>query len=190
MADDQRRQSLEPSEQQLWLSVELLTDSYWVRGRLAVTQAATRLVDILNSQGQPFLPLLGATIRPLSANGAGAKSQRVTYGVTYVSRAAIFLAMPRDLQQTGARPITISPLDYLEKVPHGAELVLPPFRVRGMLHLGKLGHLADIPFSQGAPFLPMTKAEAVYMPSPDLVWRSEVIVVNMAKAQAYYDSPL
>jgi hypothetical protein len=38
---------------------------------------------------------------------------------------------------------------------------------------------------RGSGFVPLTDAEATYLPDPTLVWKAPVIAVNVAKAEVF-----
>ncbi|MFQ5878733.1 MAG: hypothetical protein ACE5IZ_00950 [Dehalococcoidia bacterium] len=183
--DNPAPEALERQSQQLWLSVEVLVEGYRARGRITRQLGAARLVDLLNGSDAPFLSLVDAEVTTLGATGAEA----VTCQVAYLGRAAICLAIP--LQNAPSPPeAPVKSFDYVEKVPHEVVVMLPCFQVRGMIHLPEGVGVDQAPFLHRPAFVPMTSAVALYIPHPDLVWRSEVIIVNMAKAQVYCCGPL
>jgi len=57
--------------------------------------------------------------------------------------------------------------------------------VTGYFHLSLAADPDNASLFWNAGFVPLTDAEAVYLPDPAITWKAPVIIVNTARAEAY-----
>jgi hypothetical protein len=165
------------------LRAELVTDGFCMAGRLDVLSAQGRLVDILNFGGEPFILLHAVETRRL-----GPQSDKVFNCPTaQIRREAIILAIPQEHRSPAAA--AQHPLEYVAKEPHRVSFLFPAFAVVGDLHLARGADINAASPLRGGGFVPLTDAEAVYLPVPARVWRAAVIIVNVAKAEVCFFGP-
>ena len=158
---------------------ELITDGFCMVGRLDLPPAQARLVDLLNFGGEPVIVLHDVELRRL-----GPESDKVfNWPVAQVRREAIVLAIPHERRAPGAE--VQPPLEHVAKEPHRVSFLLPSFTVVGDLHLAREADIGAASPMRGSGFVPLTDAEATYLPDPTLVWKAPVIAVNVAKAEVF-----
>jgi hypothetical protein len=157
--------------------VEFLTDGFQMVGSLELHRAGARLVDFLNFGGEAVLLLHDAEVRALERETDGSAH----LPIAQVRREAIILAIPSEdhLSAAGAQ----RPMEYVDKEPHRVSFVFPTFAATGDLHLAKQVDINAASPIRGSDFVPLTNAEAIYLPRPTLVWRAPIILVNVAKAE-------
>jgi hypothetical protein len=156
---------------------ELITDGFCMVGRLDLPSTQARLADLLNFRGEPIIVLHDVEARRL-----GPESDKVfNWPMARVRREAIMLAIPREHRLPAAE--VQPPLEYVVKVPHRVSFLLPAFAVVGNFHLAKEADINVASPIRGSDFVPLTDAEATYLPHPTLVWKAAIIVVNVAKAE-------
>jgi hypothetical protein len=157
---------------------ELITERFCMLGRLDLAPGQARLVDLLNLRAEPVIVL-----RDVEAKRLAPRSDNVlNWSAVQVRRDAIVLAIPHERRLPASEPER--PLEYVAKVPHRVSLLLSAFAVVGNFHLAKEADIDVASPIRGSGFVPLTEAEAVYLPDPTLVWRAAVIVVNVAKVEA------
>jgi hypothetical protein len=156
---------------------ELITDGFCMVGRLDLPSTQARLADILNFRGEPVIALHDVEARRL-----GPESDKVfNWPTAQVRREAITLAIPHERRPPAAE--TEHPMEYVVKVPHRVSFLLPSFAVVGNFHLAKEADINVASPIRGSDFVPLTDAQAIYLPDPTLVWKAAIIVVNVAKAE-------
>jgi hypothetical protein len=161
------------------LHVELITEGFCMVGRLNLRGAQSRLADVLNFRDEPAIVLHDVEARRL-----GSESDKVfNCPMAHVRREVIILAIPHEdsLPAAEAQPS----LEYVAKEPHRVSFLMPAFTIVGNLHLAKGVDINAASPMRGLDFVPLTDAEATYLPDPTLVWKGAVIVVNAAKAEAF-----
>jgi hypothetical protein len=159
------------------LRAEFITEDFRMVGRLDLRGAQSRLVDVLNFRDEPVIVLHDVEARRL-----GSESGKVfNWPIVHIRREAIILAIPHEhrLPAAEVRPR----LEYVAKEPHRVSFLLPAFAVVGDLHLAKEVDINAASPIRGSDFVPLTDAEATYLPDPTLVWRAAVIIVNVPKAE-------
>jgi hypothetical protein len=162
---------------------ELITERFCMLGRLDSAPGQARLVDVLNLRAEPVIVL-----RDVEAKRLGAESANVlNWPAAQVRREAIVLAIPHERRLPASEPER--QLEYVAKVPHRVSFLLPGFAVVGNFHLAREANIDIASPIRGSDFVPLTEAEAVYLPDPTLVWRAAVIIVNVAKAEVCCLSP-
>ena len=161
------------------LHVELITEGFCIVGRLDVPSAQGRLVDILNFSDEHVIVLHDVEVRRL-----GPESDEVFNCPTaHIRREAIILAIPHEQSSPSAE--AQPPLEYVVREPHRVSFLTSAFTIVGNIHLAKGADISAASPIRGLDFVPLTDAEATYLPDPTLVWKCAVIVVNAAKAEAF-----
>ncbi|MGQ9572748.1 MAG: hypothetical protein ACUVV3_06130 [Dehalococcoidia bacterium] len=162
------------------VQAELFTDGFHIIGSLELHRAGARLVDFLNFGGEPVLLLHDVQVRAL-----GREWDKLHHWPTaHLRREAIILAIPHEDRLPPAEPERM--LEYVVKEPRRVCLVGPSLAVVGNLHLAKEVDINIASPIRGSDFLPLTDAEATYLPQPTLVWKAPVIIVNVAKVELCY----
>jgi hypothetical protein len=114
----------------------------------------------------------------------------VKLGYVLVNRDAILAIIPRDLPAaTMGDQIATKPLEYVEKEQHEVVVSVPPFALRGQMHLAKTADLQRALITFSGTFIPLTKARIVYTARAAALWDGEVILFNRDRAQLYWPSP-
>jgi hypothetical protein len=161
------------------LHVELITEGFCIVGRLDVPSAQGRLVDILNFSDEHVIVLHDVEVRRL-----GPESDEVFNCPTaHIRREAVILAIPHEQSSPSAE--AQPPLEYVVREPHRVSFLTSAFTIVGNIHLAKGADIGAASPIRGLDFVPLTDAEATYLPDPTLVWKCAVIVVNAAKAEAF-----
>ena len=166
----------EPGTTRHLLRLEVVTDS---RRLVGVVHHLTgvRPVDLLNSTDEP---LCLADIEVTALEGRAEAPQR--WPQAYIRKQAMALVIPHEV----APPATARrPLEYVEKKRWRVSVLLPCFMVSGCLHLSPAADPANASLFWNAGFVPLTDAEAAYLPDPSTTWKAAVIIVNSARAEAY-----
>lgn len=165
------------------LQAELITDGLCMVGRLDLPSTQARLADILNFRGERVIVLHDVEARRL-----GPESDKVfKWPTAQVRREAITLAIPHEHRPPAAE--TEHPMEYVVKVSHRVSFLLPAFAVVGNFHLAKEADINVASPIRGSDFVPLSDAQAIYLPDPTLVWKAAIIVVNVAKAEVCCLSP-
>jgi hypothetical protein len=164
--------------------VEVLTVDHHLLGYVATT--GRRFSTWLNMGDSPTLTLDKVALRSLHDVG---KSD-VPLEYVLVNRDAIMAVIPREAPVAAlGRDQDQRPLEYVEKEPHAVVISLPPFAIRGEMHLARSADLQRALISFPGDFMPITEARIVYTPNPELLWQGSVILVNRDKAQLYWPAP-
>lgn len=164
--------------------VEVLTVDHHLLGYVAT--AGRRFSTWLNIGDAPTLTLDKVALRSLHDVG---KSD-VPLEYVLVNRDAIVAVIPRE-----APIVTMGvdedqrPLEYVEKERYSVVISVPPFAVRGEMHLAKSADLQRALISFPGAFMPITEARIVYTPNPELLWQGSVILINRDKAQLFWPAP-
>ena len=158
-------------------TAELITDGFCMKGRLDLPTGHRRLLNLLNFGGEPVIVLHDVEATRLGPNSD--KSFR--WPTAQIRTESIILAVPHEDRLPAAE--VEQPLEYVPKERHRVSFVLPAFAVVGDLHLAKEVDINAASPVRGSEFVPLTDAEATYVPHPSLVWRAPAIIVNMAKAE-------
>lgn len=163
------------------MEVELFTESYAVRGTLEVSR--WRLADLLNEPHRQFLLLENCYYSELSSLGEEGAGRFARYA--QVNQASIAFAIPHESREMEAARQQYLAALYAEKNRLRAVVSLPSFEITGMLHLRKLFHLRQALEDLSAEFIPLTDAEAVYVPNPQVRVQAKVAIVNRPRAQIF-----
>ena len=168
----------EPSPARHLLPLEVVTDSRRIVG---VAQHATvvRPVDLLNWTTEA-LALADIAVTPLE----GQAQAPHRWPQAHVAKQTIAMVIPHEVAPPAAAAST-RPLEYVEKRRWRVSVLLPCFMVTGYFHLSPAADPANASLFWNAGFVPLTEAEAVYLPDPATTWKASVIIVNAARVEAY-----
>jgi hypothetical protein len=118
------------------------------------------------------LPLTDVDITPLDgATNAGQHWRQV-----HIHRRAIAFAIPHEMAPPPAA--ATKRYEYVEKRRWRVSALLPRFAVTGSFHLPPAAEPTNASLFWNAGFVPLTDAEAVYLPDPTITWKADVIVVS------------
>jgi hypothetical protein len=159
------------------LRLEVVTDSRRIVG-VAQHPTVVRLVDLLNWTAEA-LALADVEVTPLE--GQAAASHR--WPQAHVAKQAIALVIPHEVAPPAAA--ARRPLEHVEKRRWRVSVLLPRFRVTGNFHLSPAADPTNASLFWNTGFVPLTEAEAVYLPDPGRTWKAAVIIVNAARVEAY-----
>jgi len=168
----------EPAAPRHLLRLEVVTDSRRIVG-VAQHAIAVRPVDLLNGFAEP-LALTDIEVTPLE--GQATAPQR--WPQAHVSKRAIALIIPHEVAPPAAA-VSGRPMEYVEKRRWRVSALLPRFLVTGYFHLPLAADPANASLFWNAGFVPLTDAEAVFLPDPGTTWKASVIIVNTARVEAY-----
>lgn len=142
-----------------------------------------RLSDTLNHLDQEFLTLENVEFGPLeSSQGEVCQCPFVEIG-----KDAIILAVPQASKSAPKDDLERKRWLWVYKHPHAVMLSVPPFSVRGSLHLLKDARLQDAILSTRLPFLAVTDAEAIHLPSGEHI-NGQTMLVSRARV-AFFCPP-
>jgi hypothetical protein len=160
------------------LRLEVVTDTRRIVGT-AHHPTVIRPVDLLNWTAEA-LALADIEATPLEGQA------RVTrrWLQAHVSKQTIVLVIPQEVapRLPGANK---RPLEYVEKRRWQVSVLLPRFIVTGHFHLSSAADPGNASLFWNAGFVPLTDAEALYLPDPGTTWKAPVIIVNTTRAEAY-----
>jgi hypothetical protein len=160
------------------LRLEVVTDTRRIVG-VAQHASAVRPVDLLNGTDEP-LALADIEMSPLE----GPAEAPHRWPQAHIRRQAIALVIPHEVAPP-AGAAARRPLEYIEKRRRRVSVLLPQFMVTGYFHLSPAADPAKSSLFWNAGFVPLTDAEAVYLPDPATTWKGAVIIVNAARVDAY-----
>jgi len=164
--------------------IEVLTVDHYLLGYVAT--AGRRFSTWLNMTDAPTLTLDRVALRSL--HDVGGSDVPLEY--VLVDTGAIMAVIPHEAPVAVlAREEEQRPLEYVEKEKHGIVMSVPPFAVRGEMHVAKSADLQRALMSFPGAFMPVTDARIVYTPNPKLLWQGSVILVNREKAQLFWPAP-
>ena len=175
---------MEERERDSVTKVEMVTVEHHLVGY--VKTGGRRFSSWLNLGDSPAMRVENLALKSL--HDLGTPEVYVPYAV--VNRDAILAIIPREVPIVSLgeeRPPR--PLEYVEKEQHEVVVSVPPFAVRGQLHIARSADLQRAVTSFAGTFMPLTEARIVYTPNPKAVWQGDVILVNRDKAQLYWPSP-
>jgi hypothetical protein len=153
--------------------VELVLDTYRVSGNLAYLGGPRRLVDILNNAGEPFVLMRDACVDdPLRSDDTPRE-----FDVVQVHLNTVLFAIPH-----GASIQAKDPLETVRKIPIAATIAMPGFEIAGNIHLLPELEPENAQILGARHYIPMTDACITSAFTKDVIWRPEVVVVNLARA--------
>jgi len=168
----------EPVSPRHLLRLEVVTDSRRIVG-VAQHQTVVRPVDLLNWTAEA-LALADIEVTPL--DGQAQAPHR--WPQAHVAKQTIAMVIPHEVAPPAAAA-NRRPLEYVEKRRWRVSVLLPRFMVTGYFHLSPAADPANASLFWNAGFVPLTDAEAVYLPDPTITWKAGAIIVNAARVEAY-----
>lgn len=147
----------------------LFTDSYKVRGRLRTRQR--RLTDVLNAEDTTFLVLEDVTFEEL---GSGATIHRAPYAQVNLNTV---------LFGVSEEPVEATPDLKTVKVPQQALISMPPFTIRGHIHLSPEPNLREALSMLRDRFIPITEAWYWSEYLDEARTQSPMVAFNHSRAQ-------
>jgi hypothetical protein len=138
-----------------------------------------RLTDYLNAADDRFFMVEKVRITTLASQSSSARLAPFAQ----LNRDAVVFAIP----YSGEAPDEEEQrrLVMVQKVPHQVILNAPPFTIQGSLHLLRETSLRDALLSYRQEFLPLTGAEAVYLPTGQR-FAAGIIIVNRIRIEAFF----
>ena len=164
--------------------VEILTEEHHLVGY--VETGGRRFSTWLNLGDKPIVSVDNVTLKSLHA----LERPEVYLEYALVNRDAIIAAMPHEapsvsLGGEGERRT----MERVDKERHEVVASVPPFAVRGQLHVARTGNVLRAITSFPGTLIPITEARLVYTPNPQVLWRGQVVLINRDKAQLYWPAP-
>ncbi len=140
-----------------------------------------RLTDYLNAADDHFFMVENARITTLASAGSAAR----VASFAQLNRDTVVFAIP----YSGEAPDEDEQkrLVMVQKTPHQVILNAPPFTIQGSVHLLRETSLRDALLSYRQEFLPLTSAEAVYLPTGQR-YSAGIIIVNRIRIEAFFPS--
>lgn len=169
----------EPISSRHLLRLEVVTDNRRIVG-IIQHQAAVRPVDLLNWTDEPALALADVEVTPLESQAEVPRR----WPQAHIRKQAIAFVIPHEVTAPTAA-ITRRPLEYVEKRRWRVSALLPRFVVTGSFHLPPAADPANASLFWNSGFVPLTDAEAVYLPDSSTTWKAATIIVNTARVEAY-----
>jgi hypothetical protein len=166
-----------PSENVISAGIFTLTTA--ITCELRVRQR--RLTDYLNAADEPFFMVEKARISALAAATSSARAATFAQ----LNREAVVFAIPYSGEASDEEEQ--KRLVIVQKVPHQVILNAPPFTIQGSLHLLRETSLRDALLSMRQQFLPITSAEAIYMPTGQR-FSGSILIVNRIRIEAFFPS--
>ncbi len=170
---------IEPASLGRLLRLEVVTDTRRVVG-VAQHAGVARLVDLLNWNEELSLALADVEVTPLETQGGAP----VTWPQAAVRKQAIAFVIPHEVAPPAAA-VTRRTLEYVEKRRWRVSVLLARFLVTGCFHLAPAADPANASLFWNSGFVPLTEAEAVFLPEPATTWKAPVLIVNAARVEAY-----
>jgi hypothetical protein len=166
----------DPASPHHLLRLEVVTNSHRIIG-VAQHPTLVRPVDLLNWT-EDALALADVEITPLEGQTEAPRR----WPQAHIRKQAIALVIP---QEVAPPTPAASKLEYVEKRRWRVSVLLPRLIVTGHFHLPSAADPANSSLFWNARFVPLTEAEAVYLPDPTTTWKAAVIIVNAAHAEVY-----
>jgi len=160
------------------LRLEVVTDTRRIVGA-AHHPTVVRAVDMLNWTTEA-LALADIEVWQLEGQARAPRH----WPQAHVSKQSIVLVIPQEVAPP-APGANRRPLEHVEKRRWPVSVLLPRFIVTGYFHLSPAADPTNASLFWNAGFVPLTEAEAVYLPDPATTWKAPVIIVNTATVEAY-----
>ncbi len=160
------------------VSVGLFTLTTHITGDIRMRQR--RLTDYLDSLEEQFIMVERARLEVLTDG----RSAPLTAPFAQVNREALVFAIP----YAGEGPADDADqrrMVMITKVPRRVSVSAPPFVVSGDMHLLRETSIRDALLAVRQAFLPLTNAEAVYVPTNQR-YAAPILVVNRTRMEAFY----
>lgn len=159
------------------VTIAVFTGTHIVVGSLSIGEQ--RVSDVINVDiaDSPFLMLKNVKI-----TAATGKDEPKVAEFAYVNKEDIAFVVPveEDKPKTGGTKMT-----YVEKEKHLVEFIIPPYEVKGYVHLLKAMNVHDVQVFLKNRFVPLTNAEARRLSSRDVSIANPVIFVNRSRAEIF-----
>jgi hypothetical protein len=164
--------------------VEILTEDHHLVGYVAT--GGRRFSTWLNLGEASIRSVKNVTLKSLRS----LERPEVHLEYALVNRDAIIAAIPHEapsvsLGGEGERRT----MERVDKERHEVVASVPPFAVRGQMHVAKTADIQRAVASFPGILMPITEARLVYTPNPQVLWRGQVVLVNRDKAQLYWPAP-
>ena len=140
-----------------------------------------RLTDYLNAAEEHFFMVEKVRISDLAASTSSARSAPFAQ----LNRDAVVFAIPYSGEASDEEEQRR--MVMVQKVPHQVILNAPPFTIQGSLHLLRETSLRDALLSLRQQFLPITSAEAIYLPTGQR-FSGSILIVNRIRIEAFFPS--
>ena len=175
---------MEESDRHPVTKVEILTEQHHLAGY--VETGGRRFSTWLNLGEAPIRSVKNVTLKSLHAFDR----PEVHLEYALVNRDAIIAAIPHEapsvsLGAEGQRRT----MERVEKERHEVVVSVPPFAVRGQMHVARTADIQRAIATFPGTLMPVTEARLVYTPSPQVLWRAQVVLINREKAQLYWPAP-
>ena len=175
---------MEARDRESVTKVEILTVEYHLMGY--VRTGGRRFSTWLNLGDVHTLKLENVALKSLH----DPDRPEVFLEYVLVNRGAILAVIPREIPAGGlGNEQDQRPLEYVVKERHELVVSVPPFALRGQMHVARSADLQRSLTSLTGTFMPLTEARIVYLPDAKQVWHGGVILINRDKAQLYWPSP-
>ena len=161
--------------------IEVFTEEHHLVGY--VSTGGRRLSTWLNVEDAPMFTLESVTLRSLR----DVEQSEVKLEYVLVNRRPILAVIPREAPVVSMeREREQRPPEYVDKEKHAVVVSVPPFALRGHIHLARSADLYRTLNALPGSFIPVTEARVIYTPHPEFLWEGEVVLVNRDKAQLYW----
>ena len=175
---------MEEMDHQSPMKVEVFTVEHHLLGY--VSTGGRRFSAWLNVRDRPIVTLQNVSLRQLR----DLERTNVSLEFVLASREAILATIPREAPIVSlTKDRERKPLEHVDKVKTEVVVSLPPFALRGHMHLVKDADLRRALLTFPGLFMPVTDARIVYTPNPKLLWDADVVLINREKAQLYWPAP-
>jgi hypothetical protein len=153
------------------VTVEIVMESYRVKGELHAPGIPRRLVDILNSNDLAFFTMYsGALDDPFNP-----ETDAREFDLIQVDRNGILFAAPRGEVQAP------DPFEVVRKKRVPSTIVMPGYRITGDLHLMPDADPALVTVISDHHFVPLTNATVLARGRSE-EWQEPLLIVNMRRA--------
>jgi hypothetical protein len=144
-----------------------------VSGQLSYSGGPRRLVDILNNAGEAFVLMREACVDdPLRAD-----DEPRPFEIVQVHLNTVLFAIPH-----GMAIQTRDPMETVRKTPVPATIALPGFEISGNIHLMPELAAQNAQMLGARHYIPVTEAQITSAVTHEVIWRPDVVVVNLARA--------
>ncbi len=159
------------------LVLDVYTPTHHISGSLSTREG--RLSDTLNYELPHFVVLSDVSSRRLEK-----PEESPTRGSSmHLNTMAIAFAVPKSPEPDLEERRQSRMFEYVEKERHRAVVKVPPFRCEGYVHLPKGNDVQRAMWNLTPAFIPLSDVRITLSEHPELVWRSEIVILNRRKAQ-------
>jgi len=154
------------------VQVEMVMESFRVRGELFAPGVPRRLVDMLNSNDLAYFTMTSGTLDDPFDPEAEVRN----FDVIQLDRGGILFAIPRGEVH---KP---DPFEVVRKKQVPSTIVLPGYQAFGNLYLMPEADPALIPIVSDHHFVPFTDVTVTAEKGRSQVWREPPLIINMGRA--------